>query len=96
MILFWPLTALLFSTYRRRYHAALIVLLGQQTFEKLSPQDRIRVDEDVDENWRGTDTPVVAYRKLIPPTTMRRSSCKNKGWSWRICRFPTLAVISDT
>ena len=67
MILFWPLTALLFSTYRRRYHAALIVLLGQQTFEKLTPQDRIRVDEDVDENWRGTDTPVVAYRKLIPP-----------------------------
>jgi hypothetical protein len=67
MILFWPLTALRFGTYRRRYHAALIVFLGQQTFEKLAPQDRIRVDADVDENWRGTDTPVVAHRKLIPP-----------------------------
>jgi hypothetical protein len=67
MILFWPLTALLFTTYRRRYHAALIILLGQQTFEKLTPEDRIRVDAEVDENWRGTDTPPVAYRKLIPP-----------------------------
>ena len=67
MILFWPLTALLFTTYRRRYHAAMIVLLGHQTFDKLAPQDRIRVDQDVDENWNGTDTPAVAYRKLIPP-----------------------------
>src|SRR4029077_20835151 len=29
--------------------------------------DRIRVDEDVDENWRGGDMPVVAHRKIIPP-----------------------------
>ena len=70
MILFWPLTALIFATYRRRYHAALIVLVGDQTFEKLSPADRIRVDEDVDQNWRGTDMPPAAWRTITPPDVM--------------------------
>ena len=51
--------------YNRRYHAALVVLLGTVLFEGLGDKDRARVEVDVDDNFNRTDTPAIATRRLL-------------------------------
>jgi hypothetical protein len=64
----WIIDRLRQRKYHRRYKAALVVLLGTYMMEELDPKDRKRVEAEVDRNFERSNTPAVAWRRVLPVT----------------------------
>jgi hypothetical protein len=61
----WPLDHIRKRRYDRRYKAALIVLLGKYMFDSLSPEQRQRIESEVDSNFNRSTFPAAAYRRTF-------------------------------
>ncbi|MEQ1516299.1 MAG: hypothetical protein ABL931_07410 [Usitatibacteraceae bacterium] len=61
----WPFDSFRKRNYDRKHKAALIVLLGAYMFERMSPDEKARVESEVDDNFNRTDTPAIAWRHAI-------------------------------
>jgi hypothetical protein len=59
----WPFDQLRARKYKRRYHAALIVLLGTYMPRRLTADQRRQVESEVDANMNRTPQPAAAWRK---------------------------------
>lgn len=51
--------------HERRYKAALIVLLGNYSFEKLTDDEKARVESEVNDNFDRTGDPSIAWRAVL-------------------------------
>lgn len=59
----WPFDLLRQRKYQREYKAALVVLLGAYGSPQLTPEQRARVESDMDRNWNLTEFPAVSNRR---------------------------------
>ena len=66
----WPFDYFAKRKYNRRYKAAVIVLLGAYMFEKLAPDEKARVESEVNDNFNRTDNPAVAWRRQMKWSAM--------------------------
>jgi len=61
----WPINVIRKRSRDRRFKAALVVLLGQYTVDRLPPEQRARVEAEMDADFNRTDTPAVAARRCL-------------------------------
>ncbi len=66
----WPFTIIAERKYRRRYNAAIVVLLGAHVFENLASERRASVEAEVNNNFDKSDTPAIASRRVFEPDAM--------------------------
>ena len=66
----WPFDQLRQRTYERRYKAALVVLLGTYSIERLSADQRQRVELEVVANLNRSDLPAVGWKRVLGPTAL--------------------------
>jgi hypothetical protein len=59
----WPISAWTIRSYRRRYHAALLVLLGVYRYGLLSSAEQMNVEDEVARILKRSPVPYVWHRK---------------------------------
>jgi hypothetical protein len=63
----WPFTPTKKREHELRYKAALIVLLGNATYQSLSIERKSQIDFAVSDNFNATDDPTIAWINRIDP-----------------------------
>jgi hypothetical protein len=88
----WPIDAIRKRTHDRRFKAALVVFLGEYLVERLEPEQKARIEAEMNANFNRTDNPAVAWRRwadwavlaAFRATAMERAGIEPQiaGLSW--------------